>query len=380
MNQHLGEEDLDHLLARDLGMVAASPDRDVVAHAQSCAVCSGQLHEIRQFAQRLRGLSAPAPAAPLATCPTEDVWLLLAAHIVPPDQVDSLLDHAAQCDACGLLLHAALLDLGLEATDNEIASVASQETSSSAWRADFARHLRDYVAKQIPHPISFWRRLLRSPLLFLLIALVAATAWWTFRALHPSDPGSLLAAAYTERRTIEPRFEGASWAPLDRQQNADGERSQHSLLLKAEAEIAAHLTKNPNDVSWLDASARAKLLENTENSIQSAVATLEKALLLDRDNFHVSIDLASAYLLRSQFFNHSEDASRSALLLSPIVASNPANETAVFNYALALEKLQANQRAIAAWSTFLDRFPSSSWCTEARQHRDALQGQTTDRL
>ncbi|MDR3738673.1 MAG: CHAT domain-containing protein [Terracidiphilus sp.] len=384
MHEHLGEDDFDHLLAREIGLTAASTGRDARAHVQFCSACRNQLVDIRQFAERLRGLSSPPSATPLAACPADDVWLLLAAHIVPPDQVDSLIDHVVTCDACGLLLHAALVDLGLAATNEEIAAVAAHVTSSRTWQADFARRLRDHVSLQNAHRSSGWRRFLNPPLLFAWVALAAClitvASWISIRSFHRIGAGSLLAAAYAEKRTIEPRIEGVAWAQLRQDRGNSSDRMGRSNLLKAEDAIASHLQKNPEDVTWLDASGRAEMLENTEDSIQSAVATLEKANRLDHGNPLISVDLASAYLLRSQFFNRPEDAGLAIELLGGVVAASPGNETAAFNYALALEKLQLNQKAIAAWSAFLDRFPSSSWCGEARQHRDALQSQTANRL
>lgn len=383
MNHHLGEDDLDHLLSLELGIASLSAGQDALPHVQSCAACRHQLQELRQFAERLRGLSAPPSAIPLAACPSEDVWLLLAAHIVPPDQVDALLDHATSCDACGLQLHAALADLGLPVTDEEVAAVAAHETSSPTWQADFARRLRNHVARQGTTHLSFWERAVRPPLVFVWMAvtcLIALVSWFAVRSFHPTDAASLLAAAYLEQRTIEPRISGVAWTPLRQERGATNGRMGRSALLRAEAEIASHLQKDPEDVTWLDASGRANMLEDSEDSVQTAVTMLEKANRLDPANIQVSTDLASAYLLRGQFFNRPEDIGLAIELLGKLLASDSGNEVAAFNYALALEKLELNQRAIAAWSTFLDRFPASSWCGEARQRRSALQSQTSSRL
>ncbi len=383
MDHHFSDDDLDRLLGQELNLAAAPPGSDSAHfHAQSCPACREQLEELRSFARLLRSLPASAPTAPLAGCPEEDVWLRLAARLVPATEIDPLLDHAIGCDTCALRFHEALADLAVPATPAEQSVLAALPTASPAWQSALARRLRESAA---PPAISFWRRALHPPLLFawtgLALCLLIVTSWFVLRSARRTGADALLAEAYTEQRTIEPRIGLTPWSPVRQQRGASaGARMGRTALLRAEAEIASHLRRDPEDVTWLDASGRAAMLEDSEDSIEAAVVTLEKASRLAPDNAQVSTDLASAYLLRAEFLNRPEDAALAVELLGKVLATDPGSETAVFNYALALEKLQLRQKAVTAWNAFLQRFPSSSWCGEARQHRDVLQGQVASRL
>jgi CHAT domain-containing protein len=382
---HLDEDDLDRLLGRELGLLAASAGSpDPLPHAQSCPACREQLDALRQFAVQLRLLHPAESAKPLDDCPQQDVWLLLAAGLLPAARSEALLDHAVSCDACALQLHDALADLADPATPLEAAALASETVSSHSWNSHFANQLRERFA---PPPVpTFWHRFVSFEFYAWAAAsvcLIAVVFWIIFRNNRVIDPSDLIASAYEEKRTIEVRLSvDPRWTPLRVERGADlgTLRMGRTALLRAESEISDHLRRDPDSVPWLDASGNASMLENTEDSVETAVATLEKAHRLDPAKTTVTMDLACAYILRAQFLNRPEDASLAVELLGKVLAENPDNSIAAFNYAIALEKLQLKQRALGAWTNYTTRFSDSPWLNEARQHRDALQAQVTERL
>jgi CHAT domain-containing protein len=150
-------------------------------------------------------------------------------------------------------------------------------------------------------------------------------------------------------------------------------------LLRAEAKVAGELQKNPDDVKWLQAEGRVNLLEDTAPSDEVAVSALEKAHRLSPGDNSVSTDLASAYLMRGEFLNTPADIGVAAEMLGRVTGSDPGDESAQFNYALALEKLFLKEQALAAWQNFLARFPRSAWAGEAKDHLDHIQKQIQDR-
>jgi len=108
------------------------------------------------------------------------------------------------------------------------------------------------------------------------IAAAVVAGWLGMRLLRPPSAEQLLARAYTEHRTLEVRIPGAKYAPMRVERAAGGSSLDKSpSLLKAEALIGDNLQKSPNDPVWLQAKARADLLEG---NYESAIKSLQRAL------------------------------------------------------------------------------------------------------
>jgi tetratricopeptide (TPR) repeat protein len=67
--------------------------------------------------------------------------------------------------------------------------------------------------------------------------------------------------------------------------------------LKVEALIGENLTKHPNDPAWLEAKARADLLDG---NYESAIRSLQRALEAQPDSPQLLTDPGSAYFLRAK--------------------------------------------------------------------------------
>jgi CHAT domain-containing protein len=150
-------------------------------------------------------------------------------------------------------------------------------------------------------------------------------------------------------------------------------------LLKAEAVIAEKLKTQPDDVSWLQASGRTSLLEEDAHAPENAIITLEKAHRLAPNDMSVTIDLASAYLLRGEIANRPEDFGTAVNLLGSALAAKPQDEVAQFNDAIALEKQLLKRQSLEAWQGFLKDHPDSPWVSEARVHLEKLQQEIRER-
>jgi CHAT domain-containing protein len=339
----------------------------------------------QQVMERLALLKPTTPGGQGPACPAEDVWLDIAADIASPGS-EGHVNHAAQCDHCGPLLSQAKEDFANELTAEEEIRVADLRSVRPDWTRAMAQRLILSAApegQRARKGYTPWKGLFRFPVVsFAATVLMAAlfTHWLTqHRAASPNpdspnSPNQLLASTYKEQRTLETRFEGLDYAPRQQMRSGDAQdRMKRPALLKAEAAIAEHLKAEPNDVSWLQASGRAYLLEEDPRAPGNAVATLEKAHRLAPTNLPVTIDLASAYLARGQIANRPEDFGTAVDLLGSVLAAEPQNEVAQFNYALALEKQLLKRQALAAWDGFLKNHPDSPWAPEARTHLENLQ-------
>jgi tetratricopeptide (TPR) repeat protein len=111
------------------------------------------------------------------------------------------------------------------------------------------------------------------------IAVFSVIVGWVRWHSTPSYADKLLAQAYSEQRSLELRISGARHAPLRVQKGEDRSRFERPLeLLEAEEVIAKKLVQDPNDPAWLQAKARAELLDgNYESAVQALQRALETA-------------------------------------------------------------------------------------------------------
>jgi tetratricopeptide (TPR) repeat protein len=101
-----------------------------------------------------------------------------------------------------------------------------------------------------------------------------------------------------------------------------------------------------------------------------SIAALERAAMLAPDRSDIQSNLAAAYLARGQ--NREPDYAR-ALAAAERALERPSPPIeAWFNYALALERVGAPDRAVRAWQDYLSRDSSSPWASEARERARRL--------
>ena len=232
-------------------------------------------------------------------CPPDDVWIEIAAGISRQDS-DLFLEHAASCDYCGPLLRLAAESMSPNETREEEAFLNSLNSVGPEWQGKMARALSAGAARhQSGQGRTFWRSGLFSwpglAVATTAIALVAVAVWWGVRLLRPASAEQLLAEAYTERRTLEVRIPGARYSALRVERGeAESNLEKPETLLKAEAIIGENLKRNPTDPAWLDARARADLLDG---HYDSAIDTLRRALMTAPDSAPLLTDLGAAYYM-----------------------------------------------------------------------------------
>ncbi|HYC62233.1 MAG TPA: hypothetical protein VEK79_21965 [Thermoanaerobaculia bacterium] len=105
--------------------------------------------------------------------------------------------------------------------------------------------------------------------------------------------------------------------------------------------------------------------------VEAAVQTLEEAYSRARgaERDAVAIDLAAALLLRARW---APQVAGRAYALSNDVFTRTRSADAAWNRAVALEKLQRDAEAIAAWNDYLKLDPASEWAREARKNIEYL--------
>ncbi len=324
-------------------------------------------------------LKPDSPGTKGPQCPPGNVWLEIAAGLVNPDS-ERYLNHAAECDHCGPFLRQVKEDFADDLTAEEARRVVALPSANADWQHRLAQSLSHAPEDTTPEPAEAttlapsWhakRFSWKLPVLALAaVALVTIAVSEGLRMLRGPSVDQLLATAYTERRTMEVRIPGAQHSPLRVERGAtDSNLEKPASLLKAEALISEKLQRNPNDPAWLEARARADLLDG---NYDSAVKTLLRARLASSDSAPLLTDLGSAYYMRGQSADRTLDYGNAIEALGEALAKNPNDPTALFNRALACEQLFLYTQAVADWEHYLREDPKGEWAQEARERLDAL--------
>ncbi|MBZ5549723.1 MAG: CHAT domain-containing protein [Acidobacteriia bacterium] len=372
-NQHLSATELAELAeaVRQRGPSIPRAE-DVDPHLAVCPACRDQflLH------LQLEKLKSSKPALEQPDCPEAGLWQEIAARVAPPEQALAHIQHASRCDHCGPLLKEAVAEvaaLNQPATEAERAQIALLASAQPEWQREIAERMA--CATRVDSPsASWWKGRASVPRLAMagaaLAAVVAAASWLAFHSRDSDSAGQLLARAYTEQRTLEVRFKGAGYAPLRLQRGPQASfADRNPSLLKAEALIASQLPSHPSDPSWLQAKARADLLEG---KYDAAVESLRRALELSPDSPDLMVDLGSAYFQRAQTEDRPLDYGAAFEYLSKVLAQHPDDPVALFNRAIISEHQFLYHQALDDWEHYLRVDARSDWANEARSHADAV--------
>jgi tetratricopeptide (TPR) repeat protein len=379
-DHHLSQEEIDWLAVADPQESETDDDgRDVQNHLACCELCRRTLQASESRRQALSATNWAGRALRGNECPLEDKWSRLVAGLLLDSQAHDLLTHAAACDYCGSLLHRFSEDFSDTLTPQEQQTLRQLDSSQPEWRRQMANQLAEASRrpgnKWLEAIRNWWRQPSKMPgwayamaAIFVCAAVSVPVQVISLR----NAPDRLLAAAYSERRPFELRFAGARYGPLTQQRAGD----QHSrfdrplALLEAEARIARHLANDPKSPAWLQAQARADLLEGRYDT---AAHGLEQASRIRPDSGPILTDLASAYFLRAQAMDRVTDYGQAIRLLNRALDANPEDPIALFNRALVYERTSSKPLAIADWKHYLRIDSSSLWASEARRHLAALE-------
>jgi hypothetical protein len=146
LDKHLNSDQIHELLqaADSTPSRVANSDHlnDARKHLENCVTCQMRMSAHEDASENLTLLKPTTPRARGPKCPPAYVWLDIAAGILDRDAQNDL-NHAAQCDHCGLLLRQAKEDFADELTLEEETIIASLPTSNTAWQRAMAAKLED---------------------------------------------------------------------------------------------------------------------------------------------------------------------------------------------------------------------------------------------
>lgn len=376
--KHLTIDQIERLLEIQPGAAENSGESDslgeVQYHLANCDTCQRLVSMEKKRDRALRGLKHTFPAQVSGDCPAETRLYELAAGLMEDEDSEGLMTHVTECDRCGPMLRNATEQLGAAQTDQEAAVLASLKSSRPEWQAQFGKRLASTAAPKLDtstpgrlsEMTSFHWRFAKiawaiATSAVIVVSILTVTA---IRRSRPSYAESLLATAYSKQRTMDIRIPGAVQAPLHVTRGAQNSSlDKPTALLEAESLIAKHLRASGSDVGWLQAKARADLLDGNYGP---AILTAERALDLEPNSPSLLNDLGSAYFARANSEQSALDYGRAYEFLSKSLAEKPDDPVVLFNRAVVAERAHLYERAENDWNQYLRIESDPAWQSEAR--------------
>lgn len=368
--------------------VSAAHVEEAMRHLGECDLCQGLVQTYEDLERRLGQLKATGETRLGPDCPAETEWWRVAAGLLPESQAAELLEHAIRCDVCRSLLREATQDFAEEVTEQEIAQLSALPSAQEEWHRSLAQRLSAAQSKRgmlgnAATVASQWIRELadrfawRPGSIFryawayaaAAIVLLAAGALMV-QTRRATSVDQLIASAYTQQRPFELRIAGGGYGPVRQQRSGEGSSfAEPADLLKAKYLIKEELAVRPNDFALLTASGKVELLEG---HYDEAIRSFGRLLDTRPDSPTLLTDLATAYFQRAVATDRAVDYGQTIELLGRALAKNPDDPIALFNRAIALQKMYAYNEAIRDWEHYLLVDPTGNWADEARRRLTEL--------
>jgi CHAT domain-containing protein len=213
-----------------------------------------------------------------------------------------------------------------------------------------------------------WFRLLSVTITSALLAIII---WNVLQKSSSNNAMSLLARAYSERRTLEVRIPGAEYAPISVERGVSAKSLYRTeSLIEAELSINNHVKGPSSDPNWLQAQARMYLLEH---DYESAIQSLEHLREIQSvSSPQILTDLASAYFEQAESADRPVDYGNAIEYLGEALSSSPDDPLALFNRAISCEKAFLYSQAQVDWEHYLRVDPKGEWADDARRHLSEL--------
>lgn len=390
-DEHLNPQEFEMLLfgAVDSGHnnVDSVLRKQAEQHLNGCAVCRSMAERYRDAEKILETLESGHRASRNKDqaltrgpdCPADEAWFHLAAGLVQEDEAERNVKHAVTCDRCGPLLKEAMEDLRQEMTLEEQKAFSVLHAPSSNWQAGMAGQLAEQssdstsvlkvAGREKNRKSGVWGWPLGWAWASGLVVAIIAT-WTGIRLTRTPDVNGLLAQAYTKSRTIEMRMPGAAYAPMQSERGSTN-RDLPAEFYRAEDIIKTQFASHPQDPAWLQAQARADLLQWRYDA---ALKELDNGLMLRPNDPGLLLDKAIALFERAQDAdpNASIDYGEAVEDLAEVLKKDPDNTVALFNRAILYERLNLPNEAIKDLERYLQKDQQGAWANDARQRLERL--------
>src|SRR5262249_29988459 len=193
----------------------------------------------------------------------------------------------------------------------------------------------------------------------------------------PEKVEKLLAQAYTEQRTMEMMIPYATHSDLKQVRSGENTSVLNSPepMRKAAERIARSLKQNPGDASWLMLSARLDLLDWRYSSALATLNTINDAKIIDSPEYRMT--QALAFYQKAEIEHDAQSYGQVIDLTRDTLEKIPDDPIALFNQAVACEKLYLYECSISDYERYLKIDSASGWAGETREHLKRIQEKKT---
>ena len=384
-NDHLTDRQIKQYVLEADGNGPGTESEGVNSHIVDCGQCRMRVLQSERMHLGIQE-SAAAGRKQYPGCPGDDLLMEFAAGLCPAETAAQVLQHVAECGYCAPVLRIYLEDLPVQATkqisDQARSSTVAFEAADNEETA--SAPIRPESESSTSRPSSLFSSFLKhrfawagGGLAFATAVLVVGPMAVNQYALRQAQ--TLTASAFVERRTTEMRF---SWAPYSEWSLTRGEKPGSGLLSDrpnlVDAVALANKHQDSSDPRWARASGRAYLLAG---ELQKASEFLKRSTENGLDDPSTEIDLAVAYFQRAQEEHQKlsnpegkpipPNLDETTELLNKAASSPKATKTersaALFDLAIAYQKMLFWDMAAATWEEYLKLDSTSLWAEEARQ-------------
>lgn len=359
MTAHLSEQDIRFYRRRSL------PAQDLIRvsnHLAECRECRARIAsaaEAQAAVQIIReGVESEGVSNNHLTY--EDLETYVDSELAEPELL-RVEDHIRRCKQCSISVRQTkALQQELQARATEVSTPKNRDRWQPRVVVDWLRHVsaRAWVSAVTACAV---------------IAMVVSVSLRN----SPEGVEKLLAQAYTENRNLEMRIPYAAHAGFHQLKSGDGESLLNApeSLGKAASEIRSQLKKNPDDPHWLILSARLDLLDWR---YKSAFATLDK-IKANVDTPELLLTRALAEFEKAEMEHDQQGYAEAVDLMGKTLQSSPDNSVALFNQAVACEKLHMYECATHDYERVLKVEKDSGWAAEARERLNRIKEKQTSR-
>src|SRR6266851_6677448 len=198
-----------------------------------------------------------------------------------------------------------------------------------------------------------------------VVLIMAASLRWLPRFIgdNAEHADLLLREAYTSRRNMELRWEGAHFSPYNAERGSMSPNFDPPSFLNAQEIIAKH--KNSPEPEWVRLQGKLALLLGEP---QAAVKLLGRVHDASPKSVPALIDLGAAYFEKAERDGSDVSYGKSLELLGEALDVEPENTIALYNSAIVEGRLFLYRQAADHWRSYLVLDKYSGWSTEAKQH------------
>lgn len=304
--------------------------------------------------------------------PDNELLQEIAAGIASPELAEKTMQHVARCSICGPALQRYIREFSVEESPDNARVHAQLQSLKPAWQ-------RRLVKKLLGGPRRTpWMKIVPA-FAVLAVAIFAVVMGPTLLAgLQIGKATKKVGTAFGIRRTTAMRLIAVPYSrynPFPRELGPNESRELDEMppeLTSASSSANENLKKDNADPRWLQIQGRALLWASTPGSLEKAEKDFEKARSEGLDTPSLEIDRAASYYERDSRASEHPNLQRTLNLLNEVLSkpklSKEDQASALYNLAIAYEKTQAWDLAVATWEKYLSVDSTGDWSDDARQH------------